>query len=766
MAKQAKKNKETKNPLLKALRSAIPPISPTEQTALDAGTVGWEQSIFNGNPDWEKITSYGAPRLTKEEQSFLDNEVEELCAMIDNWQVRQDMDLPENVWQYIKDKKFWGMLIGKEHGGLGFSSYARSEIVKKIATRSQDAAVAIMVPNSLGPGELLEKYGTPEQQKTHLERLANGKETPCFGLTEPGAGSDAFGAMRSKGVVEKDLETGKPTVKLNFDKRYITLGPKASLLGIAFKLEDPDNLLGKGTNPGFSLALLPSSMKGVENGNRHLPMNQTFPNGTLRGRDVMIDPQDHIIGGVDGIGKGDRMLMECLSEGRANSLPSLAAAGAQYATWTSSAYSAIRQQFKMSVSNFPGIEEKIAEMAGLSYKIEALREATIQMVDNGEKPTVSSAIAKYHATEMMRTALTGAMDVHAGKGIQSGPNNYLNPIFDGIPVAITVEGANILTRNMLVFGQGSYRLHPHLKNVKTAVDNGQTLKALAGIAKTGGSVIGSVVKGVFHGVTRDIFTKTPKMLESSPLAPYYKDVNRLSTRFNAIANPLAVGLGGKLKFKEDISARMGDALSQLYMASAVLKKHDSQARYSEELTVARWAVEDALHEADQAMDDILRKENFPRLSVPGFGLVRPLMKMATFFDKKYKSPDFKLRSETAKAVINDTPARDRLTSAVYIPNDPDDPVFKLNRAFKLKGKVTSVLSEVKELAREHGLDKNDPLGTIKALHDSPDVSYNWFHRMSHESPIKEYEALREDIEATDEFAPDNLRDPVRPEPAI
>lgn len=749
------------NPVLNRLRQFVPKISATEQTALDAGTVGWEQSLYNGNPNWDAIFSYGAPGLTEEEQAFLDNEVAELCEMIDNWEIKQNQDLPERVWQFIKDKKFWGMLIDKEYGGLGFSSYARSEIVTRIASRSLDAAVAIMVPNSLGPGELLQKYGTPEQQEKYLNALAEGRETPCFGLTEPNAGSDAFGSMQSKGVVEKDPETGKPVIRLDFDKRYITLGPKASLLGVAFKLEDPDNLLGKGSEPGISLGLLPSDMEGVENGNRHLPMNQTFPNGTIRGKDVLIDPEDHIIGGLEGIGSGDRMLMECLSEGRANSLPSLATAGAQYAAWTSSAYAAIRQQFKTSVDTFPGVQEKLAEMAGLAYTIDATRRATVQMVDAGENPTVPSAIAKYHTTEMMRTAVNAAMDVHAGKAVQSGPNNYLNHVYDGTPVAITVEGANILTRNMLVFGQGSYRLHPNLRPIKSALYKGETWSAIARIGKMAGGLAGSVVRGLGSAVTPNALRSAPKQLDGSPVARYAKDIDRLSKRFNMIANPLSVALGGELKIREDISARMGDALSHLYMASSIIKKFEDNGRPDGELPVARWALENSLYETDQALRDIVAKGNFPDDRLPG---LRPVLNAAVSLDKTYARPSFELRRQASRAISTPGASRNAMTSAVYVPSNDKDQVNKLDEAFRITDELRQPLAGLKAFAKKNGLKGASLPELLERAHEAREISA--FDKMFIEGKNRTLSELREDISATDEFAADNLQEPVRPGPVF
>ncbi|MEC9319531.1 MAG: acyl-CoA dehydrogenase, partial [Pseudomonadota bacterium] len=465
-------------PILTAFRKVMPEMSDTERDALEAGTVWWEGEVFGGDPDWSKLHNIPKAELSAEEKAFLDGPCEEVCKMLDDWQVTHELtDMPEHVWQYLKDNKFFAMIIKKEYGGLEFSAYAQSRVLQKLAGVSTVLASTVGVPNSLGPGELLQHYGTKEQQDHYLPRLAKGDEIPCFGLTSPEAGSDA-GAIPDSGVICKGEWNGEEIVgiKLNFNKRYITLAPVATVIGLAFKMYDPDGLLGDKKELGITCALIPRDTDGVEIGRRHFPLNVPFQNGPIRGTDVFV-PLDYIIGGAKNAGKGWRMLVECLSEGRANSLPSMGSATGQLQTYTTTAYSTIRQQFGTKIKNFEGVSEKIADMAGKAYAIRALKDTTLDLVDSGEKPAIPSAIAKYHATELGRDTVMHGMDVQAGKGIISGPSNYTQGSYKAIPIAITVEGANILTRNMLIFGQGSYRLHPYFQPMQEAVAEEKTMKA-------------------------------------------------------------------------------------------------------------------------------------------------------------------------------------------------------------------------------------------------------------------------------------------------
>ena len=663
------------------LKSLMPPVSVTEQEALDAGTTSdIEGSLYNGAPDWEAIIGgYNPGDLTAEEQSFIDNETEVLCEMLDDYKIEQDGDLPEEVWDYIKDQGFLGMLIAPEYGGRGFSARARSAVVTKIASRSWTAAVSVMVPNSLGPGELLSHYGTQEQKDRYLASLAVGKDVPCFALTEPNAGSDA-GGIQAKGVVKRDHETGEVGISLTWNKRYITLAPVASVLGLAYHLEDPENLLGKGEKPGITVSLIPADTEGVEIGNRHRPMDMAFMNGPTRGKDVFV-PVDSIVGGPDNAGKGWRMLVECLSEGRANSLPSLGSAAGQYQTYTTTAYSTVRQQFGTSIKNFEGVSEKIAEQAGKTYAIRALKDTTLELVDSGEKPAIPSAIAKYHATEMGRDTVTNGMDVQAGKAIISGESNYTQSAYLGIPVAITVEGANILTRNMLIFGQGSYRLHPYFQPMQEAVQNEEPLKATWIAAKLVGSQFVSWGRSVYANTgLKRLFTSKKDL--SKEMRAYAHSIDQISASFNAVANPTSSILGAKLKFKERVSAKFGDVLSHLYIASSVIRQYEKRGANPAELPMARYAIEDSLNKANEALHDVLQKDTYPMGGFFGNLLRMKLKVVSGTFGHRHQKPSGKLEDEIARTLSENGEALARLTEEVYISPNGAGPVADLKTAFE------------------------------------------------------------------------------------
>ncbi|NNE63992.1 MAG: acyl-CoA dehydrogenase, partial [Gammaproteobacteria bacterium] len=450
-------------PLLARIKKVLPPMSETERDAIEAGTVWWESELFRGAPDWSRLRSYQKPRLTEEEQAFVDGPVEKLCEMIDDWDITHNlMDLPESIWQFLKDNRFFGMIIPKEYGGLEFSAYGHSAVVTKISARSISVGVTVMVPNSLGPAELLMHYGTKSQKDYYLPRLASGEEIPCFALTGPSAGSDA-GAIPDSGIICKGEFEGKEVLglRLNWEKRYITLGPVATVLGLAFKAYDPEGLLGGEEELGITCALIPTSTKGITIGNRHFPMNSAFQNGPNTGEDVFI-PMNYIIGGQDNIGKGWRMLVESLSAGRGISLPAVGVAAGKGCSRTTGAYARIRHQFNTSIGKFEGVEEALARIGGMSYMMDAGRLLTLSALDSGEKPSVVTAILKYYNTEHMRQVINDAMDIHGGRGVCMGPSNYIARSYQSIPVGITVEGANILTRSMIIFGQGAIRCHPYL----------------------------------------------------------------------------------------------------------------------------------------------------------------------------------------------------------------------------------------------------------------------------------------------------------------
>lgn len=663
--------------VMKTFRKFLPPLSKTESEALESGTVGWDGELMSGHPDWDKFFALQKPELTAEEQAFLDGPVEELCSMIDTWQTALDNDLSPEVWQYMKDKGFFGLEVPKEYGGLGFTSQAHSAIVMKVSSRNLSAGVTVGVPNSLGPAELIYEYGTQAQKDHYLPRLAKGIEVPCFALTEPNAGSDA-GSIEARGVVMRG-DNGELGIRLNWEKRYITLGPVTTLLGLAFKLEDPDNLLGKGEKDlGITVALVEPDREGVEIGERHRPMDLPFQNGPNRGRDVFI-PMDNVIGGVERVGHGWKMLMECLAVGRSLTLPAMGTAGAQFSCYTTGAYSRIRKQFNAQIGKFEGIEEVLGKMAGTTYLMNATRMATLQMVDEGQRPAIPSAILKYHLTERMRTLVNDAMDVHGGKAICNGPNNYFAELYKGIPVAITVEGANIMTRNLIIFGQGSVRAHPYLlKEVQAASikDDDEAFKVLSStIMKHAGNAIMNKMRSLFYGITHGYGSKVPDHADNDT-AKYYRQINRLSASFAYCADMTLLVLGGALKFRERTSARLGDAFSNLYIASSVLWYYEKMGRNKEDLPLVHWACTAALNDVELALDGLMR--NHPNKF---FGwILRP----AVFpLGRHFSKPSDKMDAKAADIIREPGAARDRLTFAVYRPNDAADPLFKLERALKL-----------------------------------------------------------------------------------
>ncbi|MFA6921198.1 MAG: acyl-CoA dehydrogenase [Gallionella sp.] len=648
--------------VLNLFRKILPSISATEQEAIDAGTVWWDGDLFSGHPDWEKLLAYPKCGLSPREQAFLDNEVEQLCSMLDDWNITHNLaDLPADVWQFIKDRGFFGMIIPEEYGGLGLSAQAHSAVIAKIASRSGTAAVTVMVPNSLGPAELLLHYGTDMQKDKYLRRLATGLEVPCFALTGPFAGSDA-GAIPDCGVVCRGEFSGQDVlgIRLNWEKRYITLAPRATLLGLAFKLYDPDGLLGGEVNRGITLALIPTDTAGVQIGRRHFPLNSAFLNGPTLGVDVFI-PLDYLIGGEAHIGQGWRMLMECLAAGRSISLPASSAGGMKLAARTSGAYCRVRKQFNMPIGQFEGVEEALARIAAHTYMVDAARQFTALALDLGEKPSVISAIIKYHATELGRVVINDAMDVHGGKGISLGPDNYLGRFYQQAPIGITVEGANILTRTLMIFGQGAIRSHPYvLKEVAATreADHDFALHlfddALFGHI---GFALCNASRSFIFGLSGGRGIPVP---HGGACQRYYQQMTRFCTAF-ALSSDLAMAvLGGSLKRREKISARLGDVLSQLYLGSATLKRYADDGYPAEDLPLVHWAMQDALYKIQQAFDGVI--QNFPNL------LVRGLLSVLIFpLGKRLTPPSDQLGHEVAKLLMQPGAARDRLTFGIYLP---------------------------------------------------------------------------------------------------
>ena len=660
--------------LFRWFRSVLPPMSETEQAAIDAGTTWWDGALFSGRPDWNELLSFPAPVLTTEEQNFLDGPVEELCLMLDDWHITEELnDLPEDVWQFLKEQRFFGMIIPKEYGGLEFSPHAQSEVVMKIATRSVAAAVTVMVPNSLGPGELLLHYGTQDQRQHYLPRLAQGQDIPAFALTNPHAGSDA-GGMPDTGVVCKGMYEGKETLgfRVNWEKRYITLGPVCTVLGLAFKAVDPDGLLGDRDELGITCALVPTDTKGVTIGARHAP-GAAFQNGPNSGHDVFV-PMDWVIGGQPQVGNGWTMLMNCLSVGRAISLPALGTASGKLASLTTGAYARVREQFNMPIGKFEGIEEALGRIGGLTYRMDAARLLTTVALGLGEKPSVLSAILKYHNTEGMRQVINNAMDIHGGRGVCRGPWNYLQSIYSALPVAITVEGANILTRSMIIFGQGAIRCHPYvLEEMRATADTDES----AGLRKFDqmlfrhlGFTISNAVRSFVLGLTGARFANAPG---DGELRYYYRQLSRMSAAFAFVADTAMLTLGGKLKRKERLSARLGDVLSHLYLASAVLKHHHDNGSPSADLPLVTWAVEDSLRTMQESI--IGNLENFPS---PFFG--RALKFLIFPRGRAYKTASDKVDHEVAQLLMQPSETRDRLTSGCFINRDEGDPVGLLEIA--------------------------------------------------------------------------------------
>ncbi len=660
--------------LLKFYKQVSPEMSNTEQEAIDAGTVWWDGELFSGQPDWEKLHAIGKPTLTAEEQDFLDGPVETVCLMVDEWQINhKDADLSPEIWQYLKDNKFFAMIIKRQFGGLEFSAYAQSRVLQKLSGVSAVLSTTVGVPNSLGPGELLQHYGTPAQQEYYLPRLAVGEEIPCFALTSPEAGSDA-GSITDKGIVCKGLWEGQEVtgIKLTFNKRYITLAPVATVIGLAFKLYDPEQLLSNEPDLGITCALLPRDTEGLNIGNRHFPLNVPFQNGPLSGEDIFV-PLDYIIGGAEMAGKGWRMLMECLSVGRCITLPSAAAGGAKSVALSTGAYARIRRQFKMPISKMEGVEEMLARIGGSTYMMDAVTSLSTTAVDLGEKPSVISAICKYHLTERMRTVINDAMDVHGGKGIMLGPNNYLGRGYQAVPVSITVEGANILTRNMMIFGQGAMRCHPFVLAEIKAAANSDPDTALIEFDKAVfghiGFALSSFVKSTWFTLTSGHFSQTPF---TDSTKRYYQLLSGYSANL-ALMTDISMGvLGGSLKRRERLSARLGDVLSQLYLASAVLKRFNDEGRLSEQEPLMHWAMQDALAQIEIAIDAFIN--NFPVRSVKWMLrlIVQPV-------GKTRKAPNDKLEHAIAQILQSPCEARTLLGTGQFTREVPGNLLGDLER---------------------------------------------------------------------------------------
>ena len=741
-------------PFMKAYLKLLPAMSQTEKEALEAGTVWWDGELFTGAPHWEKLLAAQPPRLSAVEEAFLEGPCEELCRLIDDWDItHRRADLPPQVWEFLKSRGFFAMIIHKQYGGLEFSAYAHSCVLAKIASRSATVSSTVAVPNSLGPAELLQHYGTEEQKNYYLPRLARGEEVPCFALTGPRAGSDAA-AIPDTGSVCRGLWNGREIIgiKLNFSKRYITLAPIATVIGLAFRLFDPGGLLGGKVDLGISCALIPRNTPGLVIGRRHFPLNIPFQNGPIQGKDVFV-PLDVLIGGTKMAGQGWRMLVEQLSVGRCISLPSNTTGAAQAAIWATGAYARIRRQFNLPIGQFEGVESVIARMVGLTYAMDAARSVTAGAIDGGEKPSVPSAMLKYHVTEMGRQVANDAMDVHGGKGICLGPKNYLGRGYQVVPIAITVEGANLLTRSLIIFGQGAVRCHPFVLREMNAAKNPNRIQGVDDFDRALfghiGFTLSNAARSLVMGLTLARFTSAPV---KGPTARYYQHINRFSASFAFAVDVAMLTLGGYLKKKENLSARLGDVLSCMYLASMVLKHYDNRGRRASELPVVEWACRHLLYSAQEELHAFLR--NFPSRLFAG------IMHMLVFpRGLTYTAPSDRLGSELAAIVMNPTEAREELCRFVYKAVQPNNPLGLLQEALRLAPACEAIEKRI----RVEGVKT----GRISALDVPGQIQQALAHGIISETEaaaLQDYDAKVMNLVNVDDFDPQELAMQAQPLP--
>ncbi|MDX1500016.1 MAG: acyl-CoA dehydrogenase [Woeseiaceae bacterium] len=741
---ELRREKITK-PLLKLYRTMLPKMSETEREALEAGNVWWDGELFSGMPDWDRLMQFPAPALSEEEQAFLDGPCEELCRMLDNWQINHELaDMPREVWDFIIANKFFAMIIPKRYGGLEFSAYANAMVTAKIAGRSPVASSTIGVPNSLGPAELLLHYGTEEQKDRYLPGLAEGTEIPCFALTSPQAGSDAASIIDS-GVVCKGRWDGEEIVgiRLNWDKRYITLAPVATVLGLAFKLYDPDHLLGDQDEYGITAALIPTDTPGVEVGRRHHPLAVPFQNGPTTGKDVFV-PLDAIIGGPELAGKGWKMLVELLSVGRAITLPSTSMGGGQVASYTTGAYAKIRKQFNTSIANFEGVGEALARIGGYTYIMNAAVSVTSGAIDQGEKPAVPSAILKYHCTELARKTCNDSMDVHGGKAIMLGPRNYIGAGYMATPIAITVEGANILTRSLIIYGQGAIRCHPFvLRELHAATDE----DAERGLIEFDDALFGHIGYGIsnlarsfFLALTHAKFSRVPL---NTPTRRYYQNINRYSAAFALASDFAMLTLGGGLKKRELLSARLGDVLSSIYLASCVLKHFENQGRRATDLPLVEWAIRTLMYEAQEALHAFLR--NHPNRWAAA------VLRIFVFpRGRTYSAPSDELGNRIVRLMTTSGEARERLSAQAYKTLEPGNPVGQLQEALELSEKMAPLEKRLRQ-ARREGLIQSEYLGLQIDEAERAEVIGKDEARA-----LRDYHAKVTELLAVDDFSADEL----------
>ena len=732
-------------PLLGIYRRILPRMSQTERDALEAGTVWWEGELFSGRPDWNRLITFPVPRLTPEEQSFLDVETEELCRLSNDWHITHERhDLPPEVWQYIREQGFLGMIIPKDYGGKGFSAYMHSQVVMKLSSRCGATAVTVMVPNSLGPAELLLHYGTPEQKAHYLPRLASGEEIPCFALTSPQAGSDAA-AIPDTGIVCKGLWNGEEVIgmRVTWDKRYITLGPVSTLLGLAFHLYDPEHLLGGEEDVGITCALIPSNHPGVNIGRRHLPLNAVFQNGPNSGKDVFM-PLDWIIGGPARAGQGWRMLMECLAAGRAISLPASNTGMQKLAVRAVGAYARVRSQFKTPIGKFEGIQEPLARMAANLYLCDAARVMTAGAIDRGEKPSVVSAIMKYHITERARASLNDGMDIIGGKGICLGPSNFLGRAYQQLPISITVEGANILTRSLIIFGQGAIRAHPFVFREMQAATEPDRDKAVIDFDSALFAHIGHALhnagRAFVFGLTGSHFVAVPPIV-APETKRYYQQLTRFSSAFAFVADMAMATMGGDLKRREKLSARLGDVLSLMFLCSATLKRFEDEGRQEADAPLMHLAIWDAMFKAQTALEGVI--SNFPNR------VNAKIIKRIIFpLGRPFVVASDQLGAEVAALLIAPSATRDRLTDGAYIPQDEEDAVGALEAALHATLAAEPIDGRIR-VAQKTGLLAVPPGADVaRTAHQAGLISDEEF------SLLQRRDALRNRVIAVDDFPQD------------
>ncbi|MEK1837258.1 MAG: acyl-CoA dehydrogenase [Pseudomonas sp.] len=733
-------------PIFGWFQKNLPPMSQTEREAIEAGTVWWDGELFSGRPDWNKLLAYPKAQLSEEEQAFIDGPTEELCAMVSDWQIGQLLDLPPKAWDHIKQHGFFALIIPKEYGGKGFSAYAHSQVAMKLATRSGDLASTVMVPNSLGPAELLLHYGTDEQRNHYLPRLARGDDIPCFALTGPMAGSNV-GGMTDTGVICRGEWEGKETLglRLNWEKRYITLGPVATLIGLAFKAYDPDHLLGDRVDLGISLALIPTQTPGVEIGRRHLPLGASFMNGPNSGKDVFV-PLEFIIGGQEMLGEGWMMLMNCLSVGRSISLPAIGTAAGKFTSLVTGQYAQVREQFNAPLSAFEGIQEALARIGGSTWLMDSARMLTANAVDLGEKPSVPSAIIKYHLSERGRECISHAMDVHGGRAIIMGPNNYLARSWQGAPISVTVEGANILTRNLMIFGQGAIRCHPFVLKEMALAHREDKQQALIEFDALLLDHIGFAVSNAASTLVLNLGLGNFEHVPGDKLSQgYFRALNRQAAAFALLADLSMMLLGGELKRRERLSARLGDVLSYLYLASGALKRYHDLDSPEHMRPLFAWAMEESLGQSERALDELLT--NFPNK------VLGCLLRMMVFpFGRRHRGPSDRLAAEVAAVTgrAKGDPTLEELLGGCYRPQSPEDSVGALqhacdllNAAKPLQKKLNTALKsrQVKPTVGESPIDAALEAGVLQPLEAQT---------------LREAEVARRKVIDVDDFDPKEL----------